>query len=297
MCAQHAKAQPIGAPSASSDAASALPNDPGARLERAEDALRRIEYQKLRPTLENMLIPEPKFDTKEDRIRARLLYMIGLFFELQTGSLDVTLPSTIREQALALLREDPHYKPNSNIVPRGLITIIDDVRAQNQEELDRLKQVDEPEGQQLLTREFARNPYYINFLPGGLPQFQNGQDVKGTLVAVGQTAALGANIAFWTQHRLIVTRENDSSISRQNAQTQSRLLAIERNMYIALGVFAAIYLYSAIDGMRNYEPMTLFREEVEEVGGGSTRAPLDATSSPLKHIPIAPVFFEWTLRF
>jgi len=266
------------------------------RLERAEKALRDFEYQKLRPTLEDMLVPEPRFDTRDDRLRARTLYMIGLFFEQQTGSLDVTIPSTIRQQALALLREEPSYELDNNIVPRGLITIIDEVREENKDELDRLEQVDAPKGQQQLTVTYNRNPFIVNFLPMGLPQFLNGQEVKGTLFAVGQTAALGTNVTFWMVHRSIV-RQNDFDIARQDVETQTQLRNLTIGIYAALGVTAALYIYSVIDGTRNFQEQTLFSEELTEVGEGAPRGPTNLAPSPLRMVPEAPLLFEWTWRF
>ena len=44
---------------------------------------------------------------------------------------------------------------------------------------------------------YENHPYYVNFVPFGVPQFQGKRPLKGSLLALGQGVMFGTTVSSW----------------------------------------------------------------------------------------------------
>ncbi|RJO72609.1 MAG: hypothetical protein C4523_02930 [Myxococcales bacterium] len=156
-----------------------------------------------------------------------------------------------REHFLQLLTGEPTYQLDPIFVPPIIIEYFESLREENRELLAAIlaqrrgeQQAEPPEGE--LLRE--KNPYFVNFIPFGAGQFQNGEPIKGTLFLTGEIVALGLNAAGY-----FVSREfagDDGYYTSGNAE-QARQWRIVQ--YAGLGALGALVIGGVIDAILNYK--------------------------------------------
>ncbi len=240
-----------------------LPDDPEERLARARSAFNKTDYGILVPLLQPIDVDASLLKDPADLIAARELLGVGFYFIAQQSidSVERTeLIDAAREVFLRLLRSKPDHQLDQLIFPASVVELFESVREANSEELDAIVRSQNPsngngETQTLyIERESVRGVYWLNFMPFGIGQFQNGQVAKGTAIALLQGAALAVNIAsYWS----IVPLRNengrfDCASGEQNCN-YANALRWRRNAYIGLGAFAGIWVLGVIDSLVNFE--------------------------------------------
>lgn len=242
-----------------------FPTEARARLERAREAFRNVEYELLRPLLEPILEPTPQLTRRAARLEARSLLGLAYFFEAQQvrdAAAREALMDRARAQFLALLRESPDYQLDELIFPASVVELFESVRQAHAEELDAMRAAgrrsDAGLEQIFVERRVDERNWWLNFLPFGIGAFQNGDTVRGTLYAVGQSLALVADLGmFWTVERLRAEtgyfRLNDDGTAAGSPFARAR--AWRTRMWLSLGAFGALYIGSVIDALIHYEPI------------------------------------------
>lgn len=242
-----------------------FPSDPNTRLSMARHAFNTAEFDLLRPLLEPLLNPQSLLDELLDRQEARQLLALGLFFEAQQthdAPQRRNLLKSVRGYFLNILREQPDYTLDPLVYPASIVEIFENVREENREELHSIRAAQNaesytdnaPDLQMLyIEREVQNNHYALNFFPFGVGQFQNNSPVKGTLFAVSQGLALAINITSYLMIEYLRGPDGryETSSSAQGGN-YAEALAWQRAQYGALAAFAALYTWSILDGILNF---------------------------------------------
>ncbi len=242
-----------------------FPADPTTRLAMARHAFNTAEFDILRPLLEPLLNPQSLLDDLLDRQEARQLLALGLFFEAQQvpdASQRRTLLRAVRGYFLSMLREQPDYTLDSLIYPASIVEIFENVREENREELHSIRAAQNAENfaeapvdlQMLyIEREVQNNHFALNFFPFGVGQFQNNSNVKGTLFAISQGLALAINITSYLMIEYLRGPDGHyETSSTTRGGNYAEALGWQRAQYSALGSFAALYAWSVLDGVLNF---------------------------------------------
>lgn len=238
---------------------------PEERLAAARDAFREGDFARIRPLLEDVLLPRPRLSSGAQRNEARQLFGVGLFFEAQQVT-DATqrraLLDTAKSQFLELLRERPDFQMDPLLYPASVVELFEDVRQENAEELEALmaemggKNDDGAVDTLYVERTIEKRNLAFAFFPFGFGQFQNGDEVKGTLFAVAQGLSLGLNI---TSYLVIENLRNESGDGRLDTGADGRsgafaeALTWRRVMYVSLASFALTWAGSIVDAILNFE--------------------------------------------
>lgn len=259
---------------AEQQAAEEFPPSPAERLARAEQAFRDAEYPLLRTLLEPTLLPTSQFSRPELELKARALLAVGLYFEAQqvihSAQRDALLDAASL-QFLELLRKDPFFTLNPLIYPASVVELFARVNADNATELEALRAAQSGEAEHTdhglqtvyIAREVDRLNFAANFLPFGFGQFQNDETIKGVVFASTQAIALGLNMGgYWMVESLRSPidgkYEGGAGNSAEAARTWQTL------QYVGLGAFAALYVWSVLDGLLNYQPFSVRIRTLDE---------------------------------
>jgi hypothetical protein len=235
---------------------------PEETLESAQEAFRTGDFGSLRRLLEPLLFPTPVFERQAERIDARQLLGLGLFFDAQqvTDSderrafLDLA-----RQNFFELLRERPDFVLDGLLYPASVVELFESVRTAHAQELDALLAAQNgPEEDSVQTiyveRDVSRRSLVLAFFPFGLGQFQNGDSVKGTLFAVGQGLSLGLNLASYLIVESLRGADGyyDPGPDRRSGD-YADALTWRNVMYGSLTAFVAIWAGSVVDALLNFE--------------------------------------------
>ena len=195
-------------------------------IDLAARQLERGEYEEAEKTIRrNILRP------LEDRAEAYRILGLSLFY--QERMLEA------RAAFLEYLRSEPDAHLDPALVAPEAITVFEDVRARNLAEIESLRP--KPKKKRYLL---------LNLVPGA-GQFQNGERVKGVVIAVGLGSLIAANVAtyYWlknncdSQTRVCGNADDDGAGKARDYQTVNQLTGVA-----AIGVYA----YSVIDGYLGY---------------------------------------------
>ncbi len=281
---------------------------PTQALRAARRAYANYEFERISELLEPHLVPTSRFEDPEATLDALALYGVGLFIESERAD-DLERTGALRkrasEQFLRLIRKDPEYQLDPQLYSSAIIDFFDGVRADNADELDAIRAErgaangDANGGVDTIyiQRAVRDNVFALNFVPFGVPQFQNNQPVKGTALAMSQGLSLAVNVSAYTWLTVLVRQNNGRfPLAPDNTEGPQKVLAdnLQLTMYVSLGVFAALYIYGVIDGISYYGPESL--ERLETLPGPPPELRRDA--DPTSALPPAPSqWVGWTWRF
>lgn len=96
---------------------------------------------------------------------------------------------------------------------------------------------------------YVRQPYFVNFVPFGAGQLQNGDRGKGYALAVGEavTATVSASAFVYLTSKYGVS----GTVAIEDGASVRRLQQVEVGTGVA---FFALYAYGVVDALRHYEP-------------------------------------------
>ncbi len=99
---------------------------------------------------------------------------------------------------------------------------------------------------------YRAHPFYLNFAPFGIGQFQNGDTYKGTAFAAGEGVTFATSVAIWGYlvNKYGINNPN-LHVDRNEAQTIHNLQVIEIGTGAA---FFGLWVWGAIDAYRHYTP-------------------------------------------
>jgi tetratricopeptide (TPR) repeat protein len=222
---------------------------PAQDLARARDAFRKGDYQVAIPLLNYLLYPSPRLAQTSDLVEAHVLFAVCAY---ETG--DRLTAAREFEEAL-FLQADLELDGNA-LFSRGAVDLFAETRAAFEararrdaerralaEERERLRRYRES----LIVYEVR--PYYVNFIPFGAGQFQNGDRKKGLAFAAGQAITGGVSAGIWLY--LVGEYGIGGAVPRDELGRARRLQEIEVGAGIAcLGLVA----WGVVDSLLHYKP-------------------------------------------
>ena len=226
---------------------------PGDDLEKARGEFLSRNYGDAIPLLNYLLYPSARLADPDDLAEAHVLYGACAFETGDTG--------TARKEFEAALDMKPEFVIDTQRFSAGAVHFFDITKqavedrrkkdAQERalaDERDRLRRYRES----LVVYEVKS--YYVNYIPFGAGQFQNGEHAKGLWFATteGATGAISAGIWIY----LVGTYGFNGRVPPQDAGFARTLQQIEIG---AGGVCLGLMAWGIIDSLRHYHP----RSQVE----------------------------------
>lgn len=229
--------------------------------------------------LRPLLYPTVTLDREDDIVLAREMLGLSLFY--------LGREAEAADEFRLLLYLRPRHRLDPFLVPPPAVRLFDSVREEPsmREKLDQLErerlererreaeQKTTPPRTRLRRQVFEKTDVQhqrlLAFLPFGIGQFQNGHSVKGVLLLTGQGLAIATNVVSYLLMRVLA---DENGYYTTEEVPVARGLRV--SLYTSLGVFAALWLYGAIDANWYFTPRSagqpvLIRDEQEEAGGVS----------------------------
>lgn len=233
-------------------AVSALPRpaaaSPAEELEVARDAFRRRDWGSALPVLSSLLYPRPRLASLEDLFEAHLLLGMCAFESGDRGT-------ATREFDEAIYLESERQL-DTVLFSDAAVALYDERRTAITEKL----KLEEEKRQLALEREQYRQmlaamvvvekrDYYVNFIPFGAGQFQNGQTTKGIVFATAQGVTGAVSAGIWMY--LVGSYGLSGTVPDAEAAGVLRLQQIEIGTGAAFLVLVAA---GVVDALYNYKP-------------------------------------------
>lgn len=246
---------------------------PSEELAEARTAFRRGDYEQAIPQLSGLLYPHSRLSRQADLTEAHLLLGVAYY---ETGR----AASAEREFQEALF-VDPEVSLDgifSDEVVR-FFRRTKKAAMRRRDEEQRLRRLAEERDRYRRALEnmyvVEKRNYFVNFVPFGAGQFQNGQTEKGIAFAVSQGLLGGTSMAMYALQQL-----------QYNPYTPGDIDTINRLRLVQLstgGLALTIMGWGIIDALANYEP-TVERRADESLmpDDGPGIRPDDASSSSFR---------------
>jgi tetratricopeptide (TPR) repeat protein len=251
---------------------------PSERLNEARTMFRAGQYRDAIPLLAGLLYPAVKLSEATDLAEAHLLLGLSYFEVGQQEDAEREL-----EEALAL-EPDLRIDKASGIYSREAVEFFDRKR----KELER-RAIEEAAARERARLRMAlkntpaveKNQYWLNFVPFGVGQLQNGQRKKAVFFFASQAGLAAASFGLWFYQR---SEYPTGQVPVDEVGTVRRLQVLQ------IGAAAGFYLLwgaGVVDAIANYEPAVrrqLTDEEIEQL--------MQDEPPPASSFRIVPTIFE-----
>lgn len=261
---------------------------PDGDLAEAQRSYTKGDYRRAIALLTPLLYPRLRLSAEVKVLRARKLLGISYVFEKNTAK--------ATEQFAAILSLRPDYQFDSLVNPEAAIELFERVKKRDADKLQRIRKRIEHERQKrleeqrreeqrrrqeahelVIERTKQKNSYWVNFVPFGAGQFQNGHRRKGYLLLTLQ-AVLGAvsvGSAIWHRAAYAGTVKVESTEARAVGITQ-----------VASGaVFLGALAYGVIDALAYYQGETVVERQYKRRPTERTSASKSVLSISLAPLP------------
>jgi hypothetical protein len=167
---------------------------------------------------------------------------------------------------MAILGTRPDFEFDPLVEPVAAVELFEQVKRDNAEKLaevrrrieeERRRQKQEPQPTRvretvLVERTTTRRSYWVNFVPFGVPQFQNGHRTKGYMLMASQIAlgAVSLGAAVWQRAAFsgpLRAGSEDETVARRLVVTQ----------VVSGALFFAAVAYGIFDGLAYFEAETV----------------------------------------
>jgi hypothetical protein len=244
--------------------AGARPDDD---LKEAAQAYDRGDYSRVIKLLDPLLYPKIRFARRTQALLAYKLLGISQVFKKNRPEAE--------KQFLAILSQQPRFQLDPLVYPRAAVEVFDEVRRRNAEKIKAIlererqeaelrrqeKQRQEAERRRLerlaqqagtvIERTVVEHPYWLNFIPLGVGQFQNGHKIKGWILLTSQLALAGVSLGAF------IGSEYGLGPGRLGAEDYKQAQALMAVQLISAGLCAALVAYGVIDALFYHKPLTV----------------------------------------
>lgn len=220
---------------------------PSAKLAQARDAFRRGDYGQAVPRLTALLYPKPQLSRRTELAEVHLMLAVCYF---ETGNRDQA-----GDEFERALEQQPDLELDPLFVTEEAVEYFEERKRAFEKEaaLDAARRKLAEENA-LLRRAYERGlvrekrSYFVNFIPFGAGQFQNGQNRKGVFFASAQAVTGAASLAIWTFHAFKYNL--NGSVPRDEAAGVRRLQQLQ---IVAGGTCIILIGVGIIDSLINYK--------------------------------------------
>ncbi len=221
---------------------------PSQELDAARDLFRAGQFADAVPKLNYLLYPQARLSQEDDLLEAHVLLAACTF---EAG--DRVTARREFEEALSLQRD---LTLDSLLYSSAAVDFFDDIKADLEErerrEAEQRRLAEENERLQARLAAmvvYETRPYYVNFIPFGAGQFQNGDRTKGVFFAATQGLTGGVSAGIWLY--LVGEFGLNGKVEPDRIAFARRLQQIEIGAgTVCLGLMA----WGVIDSLLNYEP-------------------------------------------
>lgn len=221
---------------------------PAEEMNTARDAFRRRDWLAAMPALSSLLYPTPRLASEEDIYEAHLLLGMCAFES------DDRLTATREfEQAISLQLD---RKLGTGAFSEAAVSLYEERR---QAMVEKYKLEAEKRALALEREKYRRmieamvivekRDYYVNFIPFGAGQFQNGQTTKGIVFASAQGVTGAVSAGIWMY--LVGTYGLSGSVPLEDADD---VLTLQRIHIGAGAAFIGIAAWGIVDALVHYKP-------------------------------------------
>jgi hypothetical protein len=221
---------------------------PAEEMNTARDAFRRRDWLAAMPVLSSLLYPTPRLASEEDIYEAHLLLGMCAFES------DDRLTATREfEQAISLQLE---RKLGTGVFSDAALSLYEERR---QAMAEKYKLEAEKRALALEREKYRRmieamvvvekRDYYVNYIPFGAGQFQNGQTTKGIIFASAQGVTGAVSAGIWMY--LVGTYGLSGTVPPEDADD---VLTLQRIHIGAGAAFIGIAAWGIVDALVNYKP-------------------------------------------
>jgi tetratricopeptide (TPR) repeat protein len=221
---------------------------PSADLVRAREAFQRGDYPVAIPLLNYLLYPTPRLSDRSELAEAHLLLGVAYF---ETGN-----HGEARAEFDKALRQDEGLQLDPLFVSKEAVDFFerskDAFKKKAKEDADKRRLAEELAAYRKALANLIvieKRPYYVNFIPFGAGQFQNGDNGKGIFFSVAQGLTGGTSAIIFGYHAIKygfggqVPREEASGVRRQ------------QQIQIGAGIAClGLMAWGIVDSLMNYEP-------------------------------------------
>lgn len=247
---------------------------PAEELARARAAFRGGDCPAAIPLLNYLLYPAPRLARQPDLLEAHVLFGVCAY---ETG--DRATASREFEEALYL---QPELALDTVLFSADAVRFFDDEKARvterNRLEAERRRIAEENlRYKQLLASMVVieTRPFYVNFIPFGVGQLQNGQTGKAVMFASSQAITGGLSAGIWLY--LVGTYGFGGEVPDDDNAFVRRLEAIQIGAGIAcLGLMA----WGIFDSIRHYQPSVQRKPDESLLPPELRRKPEPARAKP-----------------
>ncbi len=223
---------------------------PAEDLDRARGAFRRGEHAAAIPILSSLLYPRPRLARVEDLVEAHVLLAASAF---ETG--DRTTATREFDEAL-YLQGDLTLEPV--LFSAAAVELFDSrkdaIAERNLLEAEKAKLAAESEAYQRMLASLVvveKRDYYVNFIPFGAGQFQNGQRGKGIGFFAAQGVTGGISAGIWLYLVGSYGGVTGGKVPTEDADTVRLLQQLEIGAGVAcIGLMA----WGVVDSLIYYRP-------------------------------------------
>ena len=203
------------------------------------------DYAEAIASLSGVLSPL-RLTAEDDVAQARKYLGASLFF---SGKKDEAA-----EEFKRLLLLNPDLRLDAFVFPPQLVLFFDEVKASCKDQLDKAR------AQRLLKeslrvgeRRVELRSLYVNAIPFGAPQFQNGDRVKGWVLLGAEAALLALNVAaFWAARSYADGGGYYATEADRSGASTWRTIQLT-----SLGLFGGAWAYGVADGLIYYRAETV----------------------------------------
>jgi len=246
---------------------------PEQELQEAARAYGRGEYQRVIQLVRPLLYPFIRLSSVDKVIQAYRILGISYIFEKD--------PEQAEKQFMAILAHQPEHSFDPLVDPPAAAKLLEELKQRNAEKLRAIKERERREAERLRQEELRRReeqaralankrsatviertvihrPYWVNFVPFGAGQFQNGHRRKG-LALLGSELSLGAlSLGTALAFRLAWP---DGHVDRAD---YDRANALRVTQVTSGALFFAVAAYGIIDALYYHQPQSSTERRYEQ---------------------------------
>ncbi|HJZ86778.1 MAG TPA: hypothetical protein VKN99_16485 [Polyangia bacterium] len=236
---------------------------PSEQFDRAKLAYERNEYSRVIALVKPLLYPSIQLSSQEQVAEAHRLLGIALFKTHDEASAE-------KEFAI-LLNNNPDFHLDRLVDGVEVAQFVDQMRRRMEDELKRAKQLEQTRQEeerkrkqkeeeerrhriQYVDREvrIIEHSYFVNFLPFGAGQLQNGQHQKGYALMISEGVLLAGSVGLWIAKQELYP---DGKVHTPS-QSESAATALQVARITTGGVFLGLWALGVWDALHHYVPTT-----------------------------------------
>lgn len=236
-------------------------------LREAARAYDRGDYRRVIRLLDPLLYPTIKFARQTQAVLAHKLLGISYVFTKDRVEAE--------KQFLAILSQQPRFQLDPLVYPDAAVEAFEEVKRRNAEKIKTILERERKEAERrrqerlrkeaerrrlerlarrastVLERTIVEKPYWLNFLPLGVGQFQNGHRVKGYALMISQLALAGLSLGSFIAGEYGLPAGPLPSEDYDRAQT---LMAVQLT---SAGICLGLVAYGVIDALFYHRPRSV----------------------------------------